>query len=59
MYKSHPNSVISWWRTMVNGFIYLTMGLVIICTLGIVTVNWDMKYMAHCAKKDIKNDFRN
>jgi len=53
MYRSHPNLIVCWWRTMVNGFIYLIQGLLIICTLGYVTVNWDMKYTSYCAKKDI------
>lgn len=53
MYRSHKSKKVSWFRTMVNGFIYLSQGFLILITLGWISPHWDIDYMLYCSKKNI------
>lgn len=54
MLHSHKNFWISWWRTIVNGFIHLMKGIVMLITLGWLCPNWDYDYLFYCVKKDLR-----
>ena len=58
MYLSHPSLAVSWFRTMVSGFVYVLQGLAIVCTFGWATPQWDFDYLFRCCKKDLKKKTR-
>jgi len=54
MYRSHKKFSISWLRTMISGLINLSQGLLILCSLGLISPMWDIIYVSHCSIKDMK-----
>jgi len=59
MYRSHSNFFVSWFRTMINGFIFLFQGLIILLSLGYFSPHWDINYVFHCSIKDMKRRINN